>query len=115
MRYVLIISPEPLDVDLSGGADSEGGVWFSQHGPDITDWIDQPEKHARLSAMGTGRTVYAVHWKDLAVLRASLARTIARDDVMFDDGYELFVTGSELVAMLARNPGNHWWLEGRYD
>ena len=115
MRYVLVISPEPLDVGLDSDARSEGGVWFEAMGPGILDWADEADKFARLKAMGPDRVVYAVHWKDLAVLRTTLARTIARDDVMFDDGYELFVTGSELVGMLTGNPGNRWWLEGRYD
>lgn len=115
MRYVLVISPEPLDVDPGAGAGSEGGVWFDAMGADVSDWADEPEKMARLEAMGPARTVYAVHWKDLSVLKASLARVIPRDDVILDDDNGLFVTGSEFVVMSANKPGNGWWLGGHYD
>ncbi|RYE54106.1 MAG: hypothetical protein EOP18_08040 [Rhizobiaceae bacterium] len=115
MRYVLVISPTPLNVDPSEDAGNQCGVWFEAMGSDVSDWRDEPEQHARLCAIGPDRTVYALHWKDLTVLRAVLARTIARDDVILDDGYELFVTGSKFVELLARNIGNRWWLGGQYD
>ncbi len=115
MRYVLVISPQPLDIDPDADARSEGGVWFEAMGPGILDWDDEAEKFTRLEAMGPDRVVYAVHWNDLVVLRKTLGRMIARDDVILDDDYELFVTGSEFVEMSSRNPGNRWWLGGNYD
>ena len=114
MRYVLVISPEALDVNPGAGSHNEGGVWFDAMGSDVSDWADEPERMARLEAMGSGRSVYAVHWRDLTVLKAVLAKVIPRDDVILDDDCGLFVSGSEFVTMSAENPGNRWWLGGHY-
>ena len=114
MRYVLVISPQPLDVDPGKGFLNLGGVWFDAMGSDISDWTDETEKFQRLKAMGPERVVYAVHWKDLAVLKTVLADTIASDDVIVDDDCDLFVTGNEFVELSQRNPGNRWWLGGHY-
>ncbi|MET0310297.1 MAG: hypothetical protein ABW023_16445 [Sphingomonas sp.] len=136
MLYVLLIVPRRLELSFLSKAapdmlvaeqkDGRGhfvfagvtqyqDVRFEPMGADGADWVDEPERLARIEELGSSREVYAVHYKNVERLKAVLLRVAKSTALIIDDDYDLFVNGDEFVRRCEAASGrNDWWLGGMH-
>ena len=135
MLHVIMVATQPLSPTcVAATADAvgatllvaeDGTYHLDMHANDVRmriedmgnglmDWMDEPDRLARLQQLGDSLRIYVVHYKDVIRLRDVLIGLAQCSDFILDDDYDLFVDGKEFVALCNANPDhNRWWLGGR--
>lgn len=136
MRYVILFAPRPLQLDMLTTRAPEMGwtahpiqypakpeflgtalgerVWIWPGGQEDIDWEDQPERQARIRALGPDREKYFVHFHDATQLKAVLSAIADDSELLIDDDYDLFVRGDEFAELCRTATGSKWLMNGDY-
>ena len=133
MQYILLIAPRPFELSqldrvvpeiaetvtgpggdfLLRGTTPDQDIRLFPLGADCSDWAGDQHQMAQIEAVGSAREIYAVHFKDVERLKATLCGLVAAGGFIVDDDHDLFITGEEFVSLCKGSPGsNHWWLGG---